>query len=105
MLMCNRILVGLKVINIQSTSTITSTTLDTLQDKQMLDYTHVPGLEENGKMTESQLNIAVAFVTYLISLGVLALVPQGVPPCECVPPFLICQNRTTIPVEVNYRHT
>jgi hypothetical protein len=33
--------------------------------------TPVPILEENGKMTESQLVIAVAFVTELISLGVL----------------------------------
>jgi hypothetical protein len=40
--------------------------------------TPVPVLEENGKMTESQLAIAVAFVTELISLGVLALVPHGV---------------------------
>jgi hypothetical protein len=40
--------------------------------------TSVPVLEENGKMTESQLAIAVAFVTELISLGVLALVPHGV---------------------------
>jgi hypothetical protein len=40
--------------------------------------TSVPGLEGNGKMTESQLTIAVAFVTELISLGVLDLVPHGV---------------------------
>jgi hypothetical protein len=40
--------------------------------------TPVPVLEENGKMTESQITIAVAFVTELISLGVLALVPHGV---------------------------
>jgi hypothetical protein len=33
--------------------------------------TPTPGLEENGKMTENQLKIAVAFVTELISLGVL----------------------------------
>jgi hypothetical protein len=39
--------------------------------------TPVPVLEENGKMTESQLTIAVAFVTELISLGVLALNPHG----------------------------
>jgi hypothetical protein len=37
--------------------------------------TPVPGLEENGKMTESQLTIAVAFVTEFIRLGVLALGP------------------------------
>jgi hypothetical protein len=40
--------------------------------------TPAPGLEDNGKMNESQLNIAAAFVKELISLGVLALVPQGV---------------------------
>jgi hypothetical protein len=40
--------------------------------------TPVPGLEENGKMTESQLKIAVDFVIELIILGVLALVPHGV---------------------------
>jgi hypothetical protein len=38
----------------------------------------VPVLEENGKMTESQITIAVDFVTELISLGVIALVPHGV---------------------------
>jgi hypothetical protein len=40
--------------------------------------TPVPILEENGKITESQLTIAVDFVTELISLGFLALVPHGV---------------------------
>jgi hypothetical protein len=40
--------------------------------------TPVPVLEENGNMTESQLTIGVAFVTELINLGVLALVPHGV---------------------------
>jgi hypothetical protein len=40
--------------------------------------TPVPILEENGKMTESQIAISVAFVTELISLGVIALVPHGV---------------------------
>jgi hypothetical protein len=40
--------------------------------------TPVPILEENGKMTDSQLTIVVAFVTELISLGVLALVPHYV---------------------------
>jgi hypothetical protein len=40
--------------------------------------TPVPGSEENVKMTESQLAIAVDFLTELISLGVLALVPHGV---------------------------
>jgi hypothetical protein len=38
--------------------------------------TLAPGLEENGNMTESQLKIVVAFMTELISLGVLALVPH-----------------------------
>jgi hypothetical protein len=38
--------------------------------------TPVPGVEDNGKMTDSQLKITVAFVTELISLGVLALVPH-----------------------------
>jgi hypothetical protein len=40
--------------------------------------TPVPVLEENGKITDSQLTIAVAFVTELIRLGVIALVPYGV---------------------------
>jgi hypothetical protein len=40
--------------------------------------TPAPILEDNDKMTESKLTISVAFVTDLISLGVLALVPQGV---------------------------
>jgi hypothetical protein len=40
--------------------------------------TPVPVLEVNGKMNESHLTIAVAFVTELISLGVLDLVPHGV---------------------------
>jgi hypothetical protein len=39
--------------------------------------TPVPVLEGNGKMTESQLTIAVAFVTELISLGVIAVVSHG----------------------------
>jgi hypothetical protein len=46
--------------------------------------TPIPGLEETGQMTESQLKIAVAFVTEFISLGVLALVPHGV---ICAPFF------------------
>jgi hypothetical protein len=49
-------------------------------------------------MTESQLTIAVAFVTELISLGVLYLVPHG------VPPFLSRQTITTRPVDINFRH-
>jgi hypothetical protein len=44
--------------------------------------------EENGKMTESQFTIAVTFVTELISLGVLALVPYGVLINVC-PLFLV----------------
>jgi hypothetical protein len=35
-------------------------------------------VEENGDMTESQLIIAVAFVTEMISLGVIVLAPHGV---------------------------
>jgi hypothetical protein len=51
--------------------------------------TPVPVLEENGKMTESQLTISVAFVTELISLGVLALVPHGVLLMNVCPLFLV----------------
>jgi hypothetical protein len=53
-----------------------------------LMVTPVPGLEDNGKMTESHLKIAVAFVTELISLGVHALVPQGVILVNMCPLFL-----------------
>jgi hypothetical protein len=53
--------------------------------------TPVPVLEENGKMTESQLPIAVAFVTELISLGVLALVPHGVLLMNVCPLFLVAK--------------
>jgi hypothetical protein len=51
--------------------------------------TPVPVLEENGKMTESQLTIVVAFVTELISLGVLALVPHGVLLMNVCPHFVV----------------
>jgi hypothetical protein len=61
-------------------------------------------LEDNGKMTESQLAIAVAFVTELISLGVLALVPPGCPSYECMSPVFGRQARTTRPVEMHCRH-
>jgi hypothetical protein len=50
-----------------------------------------PGLEENQKITESQLKIAVAFVTELISLGVLALVPRGVLILNACPLFLVAK--------------
>jgi hypothetical protein len=53
--------------------------------------TPVTVLEENGKMTESQLIIEVAFVTELISLGVLALVPYGVLPMNVFPLFLVAK--------------
>jgi hypothetical protein len=51
--------------------------------------TPVPVLEGNGKMTESQLTIAVVFVTELISLGVLALVTHGVLLVKVWPLFLV----------------
>jgi hypothetical protein len=51
--------------------------------------TPAPGLEENSKMTESRFTIAVAFVTELISLGVLALVPHGVLLMNVCPLFLV----------------
>jgi hypothetical protein len=47
------------------------------------------GLEENGKMTESQLKTAVDFVPELISLGVIALVPHGVLILNACPLFLV----------------
>jgi hypothetical protein len=53
--------------------------------------TPVPILEENGKMTESQLAISVAFVTELIRLGVLALVPHGVHLMNMYPLFLVAK--------------
>jgi hypothetical protein len=51
--------------------------------------TPAPILEENGKMTESQLTIAVSFVTELISIGALDLVPHGVPLVNVCPLFLV----------------
>jgi hypothetical protein len=42
-------------------------------------------------MTESQLKMAVAFVTQLISLGVLALVPHGVLLVNMCPLFLVAK--------------
>jgi hypothetical protein len=53
--------------------------------------TPVPVLEGNGKMTESQLTIGVAFVTELISLGVLSLVPHGVLHMNMCPLFLVAK--------------
>jgi hypothetical protein len=53
--------------------------------------TPVPVLEENGKMTDSQLTIAVAFVNELISLGVLALVPHVVLRMNVCPLFSIAK--------------
>jgi hypothetical protein len=53
--------------------------------------TPAPILEVNGKMTESQLAIAVAFVTELVSLGVLALVPQGVLLMNVCPLFFVAK--------------
>jgi hypothetical protein len=42
-------------------------------------------------MTESQLTIAVAFVTELISIWVLALVPHGVLLMNVCPLFLVAK--------------
>jgi hypothetical protein len=53
--------------------------------------TPVPILEGNGKMTESQLAIAVDFVTELISLGVLAAVPHGVLLMNVCPLFVVAK--------------
>jgi hypothetical protein len=51
--------------------------------------------EENCKINESQLTIAVAFVTELISLGVLALVPHGVLLMNGCPLFLVAKPGQT----------
>jgi hypothetical protein len=51
----------------------------------------VPVLEGNVKMTENQLTIEVAFVTELISLGGLALVPHGVLIMNVCPLFLVAK--------------
>jgi hypothetical protein len=48
-------------------------------------------LEKNGKMTKGQLTIAVTFVTELISLGVLTLVPHGVLLMNVCPLFLVAK--------------
>jgi hypothetical protein len=48
-----------------------------------------PGLEENVKMTDSQLQITVALVTELIIIGVLALVPRGILLLNACPIFLV----------------
>jgi hypothetical protein len=53
--------------------------------------TPVPVLEVNCNMTESQLKITVAFVTELISLGVIALVPYGVLLMNMCPLFLVAK--------------
>jgi hypothetical protein len=54
--------------------------------------TPVPVWEENGKMTECQLTVTVAFVTELIILGVLALVPHGVLLMNLCPVFLVAKS-------------
>jgi hypothetical protein len=54
-------------------------------------------------MTKSQLTIAVAFITELISLGVLALAPQGALLMNVFPVFGR-QSRTTRPVEMHCIH-
>jgi hypothetical protein len=46
-------------------------------------------------MTESQLTIAVDFVTELINLGVLALVPHGVLLMNVCPLFLVAKPGQT----------
>jgi hypothetical protein len=53
--------------------------------------TPVPVLEGKINMTESQLTIAVAFVTELINLGVLDLVPHGVLLMNVCPLFLVAK--------------
>jgi hypothetical protein len=53
--------------------------------------TPLPVLEENGKMNESQLTIAVAIVIEPIRLGVLALVPHGVLLMNVFPLFLVAK--------------
>jgi hypothetical protein len=55
--------------------------------------TPASGLEDNGKMTETQLKIAVSFVIELISLGVLlALVPHGVLLLNACSLFLVAKT-------------
>jgi hypothetical protein len=48
-------------------------------------------LEENVKMTEIQLAIAVTFVTELISMGVMALVPHDFLLMNVCPLFLVAK--------------
>jgi hypothetical protein len=48
-----------------------------------------PGLEENAKMTESQIKIVVYFVSELISLGILVLIPICVLLLNSCPPFMV----------------
>jgi hypothetical protein len=48
-----------------------------------------PGLEENVKMTESQLKIVVDFVSGLISLGILALIPKSFLLLNSCPLFMV----------------
>jgi hypothetical protein len=58
-----------------------------------MNFTKIPepGLEENAKITESQLKVAVAFVSELISLGVLALIPKYVLLLNLCLPFLVAK--------------
>jgi hypothetical protein len=58
-------------------------------DSMKFTETPVPVLEENVKMTESHLAIAVTFVTEIISLRVLALIPHGVLLMNVCPLFLV----------------
>jgi hypothetical protein len=55
-----------------------------------MNFTETPVtvLEENGKMNEIQLAIVVDFVTELIILGVLYLVPHGILCMNVCPLFL-----------------
>jgi hypothetical protein len=67
--------------------------------------TPAPGLEENGKMNESQITIAVAFLTELSTYPwSSSFGAPWCPPYEYVPPFLSRQTRTTVPVEMHCRH-
>jgi hypothetical protein len=50
-----------------------------------------PGFVENGKMTDSQLQIVVAFVTELISFRFLDLVPRGILLFNACPIFLVAK--------------
>jgi hypothetical protein len=48
-----------------------------------------PGLKENARMNESQLKFAVDFVSELIILGGLALIPKGVMLLNSCPLFML----------------